>query len=456
MGNCAELFYQANSEVETLHRRVRPSDDQLASQQEYWTDLADYLKDDLAKRTSTTVSHWLQGSYKFKTQIRPAAKGQQFDIDLGVYFDPGKWSELKYSASDLKRIVQESMAAYAADPQTDALSVDPPKEFCARAIFSEDFHIDVPAYRDKKPELASQTKGFVESDPRALHDWWKNAFASDAQRDRARRVVRYLKMWAALKYQDSDDSPSSILLTVAVARAFKTINEISISGDDELFVAAVESTATYLVACGGSVKNPVNEQENLNRMGDAFRGFVGDLSELVAIGRRALASKTQREAADAWTEAFKHFFPLPAELVVLAEANRAELALRALIEPEVRVDITLPGGKAYSTKNGAMNVPKASKMRFELENYADLPANSHVTWTVRNEGKHAEALNDLGHFSAYGRRSNEETAEYAGRHYMDVSIHHGGKLIGMRRIPVSVINASLVARSRRLFKNRRQ
>ena len=271
--------------------------------------MADYLKDELAKRTSTTVTHWLQGSYKFRTQIRPASKGQQFDIDLGVYFDPGKWSEFKFSASELKEIVQESMVAYAADPQTDALSVDPPKKFCSRAIFSEDFHIDVPAYRDTKPELATQTKGFVESDPRALYDWWMSAFSSDAQRDRARRVVRYLKMWAALKYQNADETPSSILLTVAVARGFATINEASISGDDELFVTAVESTATYLVACGGAVKNPVNEQENLNRMGGAFGAFVGDLSTLVRLGRRALACGTQREAADTWTEGYETLLP---------------------------------------------------------------------------------------------------------------------------------------------------
>jgi hypothetical protein len=158
-----------------------------------------------------------------------------------------------------------------------------------------------------------------------------------------------------------------------------------------------------------------------------------------------------------WTEAFKHFFPLPDELTVLQEASAAEIAKRAIIVPEVLVEVTLPGsGKSYTLKNSATNVPKDSKLNFELENYGELPANSQVVWTVRNQGKHAEALNDLGHFSGFGKRVGPETAEYAGRHYMDVTIHSGGRTIGMRRVPVTVINASLVAKTRRLFSNRKR
>jgi len=456
MGNCAALFYTSDADQQTLHRRVRPSDEQLESQQEYWSDLADYLKDDLGKRSAAAVTHWLQGSYKFRTQIRPAAKGQQFDIDLGVYFDPGRYNVLKQSAHELKGIVQASLEAYAADPETDALRVEAPKEFCSRITFSEDFHIDVPAYRDHSPELASETKGFVESDPRALYDWWVNAFASDAQRDRARRIVRYLKMWAALKYKDAENPPSSILITIAVAEGFKAVNEATISGDDELFAEAVEKVFTFLHRSGGKVSNPVNDNENLNRMGDAFGGFVDDLKNLHDIGRRALGSATQREAAETWAEAFQHFFPLPAELTVLAEASAVDIARNAVIVPEVQVEITLPSGKSVTQLNGALNVPKDSSLKFRLSNYDALPANSQVIWTVRNQGRQAEAVNDLGHFSAYGPTAGPEEARYHGRHYMDVVIKQAGRTIGMRRVPVSVINNDLRARSRRLFRNRRR
>jgi hypothetical protein len=455
MGNCATLFYSSDTDQQTLHRRVRPSDEQLESQQAYWSDLAEYLKGDLAARTGVPVSHWLQGSYKFGTQVRPASKGQNFDIDLGVYFEPSRWEEFGYSAKDLKVVVQESSSAYANDPETDALHVEAPKEFCSRVVFSENFHIDVPAYRQKN-ELASETKGFVESDPRALYEWWVGVFQSDAQRDRARRIVRYLKMWAALKYEGVEKSPSSILLTVAIGRAFESVNETSISGDDELLVAVVDSAGAYLCTSGGAVTNPVNQAENLNRMGDAFGGFVHDLGALAEIGRRALACDTQREAAETWAAEFKHFFPLPDELTVLAEVSAVEIANREIIVPEVLVEVTIPGGRSYVNKNGAMNVPKDSKLHFELENYSEFPSDSLVVWTVRNQGQHAEALNDLGHFSGYGSRVGPETAEYKGQHYMDVAIHRSGRVIGMRRVPVSVVNTSLIARSRRLFKNRRR
>jgi hypothetical protein len=358
----------------------------------------------------------------------------------------------------LKGIVHESLSDYAEDPQTDALHVDPPKEFCARAVFSEDFHIDVPAYVDQHgdPKLASESSGFVESDARALYEWWVNAFNSEGQRDRARRMVRYLKMWAALKYDGADTCPSSILLTVAVGRAFEFIDETAITGDDELFVATVDAAANFLRHCDGVVPNPVNDDENLNRMDDAFEGFIGDLDAFANIGRRALEHNTQRDAAETWAEAFKHFFPLPDELTVLQEASAVEIARGDIVVPEVRVDITMPGGRKYSNMNAAMNVPKNSELHFELENYAGLPPTSQVIWTVRNQGRHAETLNDLGHFSGYGQLVGPEKAEYKGRHYMDVVIRHGGRTIGMRRIPVSVINTDLLARTRRLFKNKRR
>src|ERR1700674_5702735 len=87
MGVAAALFYSANdSEKQTLHRRVTPSEEQFEEQQDRWNALADHLIADLKERSGYPIRTWLQGSYKAATQIRPVRLGEEFDIDLGVYF----------------------------------------------------------------------------------------------------------------------------------------------------------------------------------------------------------------------------------------------------------------------------------------------------------------------------------------------------------------------------------
>ena len=457
MGKAASLFYSTNDPDQTLHRRVRPTEQQQTDQQIYWNDLAEYLKHDLAERTGCAIGTWLQGSYKFGTQIRPARKGGEFDIDLGVYF---KWNgvaeEGSYTAAALKNVVQTSLSAYAADVETDALRVTPPKEFCARIIFSPDFHIDVPAYHewDDVRTLASASDGFRESDPWAIYNWWINKF-DDVERDRARRMVRYLKMWAALRFDPKTETPpSSILLTVLVADAYHGSHLSDVSGDDELFSTLVKRIATRLdQSSDKAIPNPANTKENLNRLGGAYMEFRAKLGTLIDTCEAALDAPDKTTAAETWSEAFEHFFPIPEEAgaTAIAEAR----ALVPAFVPEVEVTTELPSGREAVTRNFAVNVPKDAWLRFRVTNYADLPPNSLVRWTVRNEGAVAEAENDLGHFSGFGPAAREH-AEYHGRHFMDVTVISSGRVIGRRRVPISILGSSLAAKVKRLLGGKRR
>ena len=258
MGICASLFCSGNADKETLHKRISPSDEQVESQREYWNDLADYLKADLKVRSGYAVSSWIQGSYKFATQIRPARKGMDYDIDLGVYFAwASKPEDGRFSAADLKAMVQDSLQVYADDGETDATGVSDPKEFCSRIRFSDDFHVDVPAYHewDDVRRLASASDGFVDRDPYTIWEWWIQTF-DEGERARARRMVRYLKMWAALKFDTKTENvPSSILLTVLLAYSYPSVDLAKVNGDDELFAAVTaalghELTMELLVVIG--------------------------------------------------------------------------------------------------------------------------------------------------------------------------------------------------------------
>lgn len=207
MGVGASLFFSTTEPENCLEWRIRPSDDQYDSQKERWKDLAEHLLEDLKERSGCPISSWLQGSYKFGTQVRPASIRGEFDIDLGMYFH---WSGSPRSGDHaplhLKYFVQQSLIAYAEDNANDAINVDEPKAKCSRIHFEGGFHIDIPAYHlDRNTDaraLATDSDKWENSDPKAIYKWWKLITNSD--RARYRRIVRYLKMWAALKFDKTD------------------------------------------------------------------------------------------------------------------------------------------------------------------------------------------------------------------------------------------------------------
>jgi len=458
VGKAASLFYSSNAEKQTLHRRITPSDDQIASQQEYWNDLADYLKPDLKERSGCAVTSWIQGSYKFATQIRPAQKGQEYDIDLGVYFAwAGEPEDGEHIAADLKAMVQDSLNAYAASPDTDALRVTSPKEFCSRIVFNAEFHIDVPAYHEdgEARTLASKSHGFVESDPVSIWEWWIATFAI-AERPRARRMVRYFKMWAALKFDPKTETPpTSIMLTILVAYGYNRIDLDDVDGDDGLLSALVAAVADYLDGQNSKeVPNPVNSEENLNRLGNDYELFRERLDDFLEVCKRAMDAEDAASAAELWSESFEHFFPLPDEQEIAKSDTETARALVAAFVPEVEITVSLPGsGRSYRLRNIANNISRDSTLDFHIVNSNELPAGAHVKWVVRNEGNAAEAANDLGHFAGFGIAHKNEHAEYKGRHFMDLTVSAYGRIIGLRRIPVSIINNSTAEQKRkRLFR----
>src|SRR6266446_8411156 len=148
MGVATGLFFSANdSEKQTLHRRITPSDEQFEEQQVRWNSLAEHLRSDLRKRSDCAIRSWLQGSYKFGTQVRPPRIGDEFDIDLGIYFEwSGEPEEGEHDARDLRAMVQDSLSAYAHEADGVREVIAPPKARCSRIRYDNRFHIDVPSY----------------------------------------------------------------------------------------------------------------------------------------------------------------------------------------------------------------------------------------------------------------------------------------------------------------------
>lgn len=451
MGIAASLFYSTDDAENCLDWRVRPSDEQYDTQKERWNDLAEHLREDLEARSGCSISSWLQGSYKFGTQIRPARNDQEFDIDLGIYFNwVGEPEDGDHEPADLKKFVQDSLIQYAEDDGNDAAGVDEPHAKCGRVHFDGNFHIDVPAYhldadRDARA-LAVAKNGWQHSDPKAIYDWWKKT-ASGSDRARCRRLVRYLKMWAALKVENPA-RPSSILITVLVAEAFDGLNRDRHTGDDE-FLRAVAAVIAARLELSYDVPNPANTDENLNRLDDDNSStMVNKFQELVSIADRAIAATTKTASAEIWSEAFDHFFPVPKEddeeeAVLKVAAGRALAALK--FEPIVSIEADT-GRRLIRGMDKIGPIPKGCDITFTLANAQQLPRGAIVSWMVRNSGREAEHGNDLGHRKGTGLSVSEDSA-YRGKHYMDVAVKLNGLLIGSKRIPVEISGLGIPKRN---------
>ncbi len=453
MSQSAKLFYLAGSESETLHRRITPTADQFTKQKDRWNNLAEFLVERLTKDSGYSVRTWLQGSYKFGTQIRPWVVGAEFDIDLGIYFEwLGEPEDGDHTPEELKAFIQNALVDYQDDEDNEATGVADPKERCCRITFAPDFHIDVPCYhldseRDART-LATETKGWEVSDPKKIYEWFKNC-QDDLPRARLRRLICYLKMWAALRIEEAE-RPSSILLTVLAAEAFDGLDQNAVVEDDDILEQAATLIADRLDD-DVTILNPVNSQEDLNRLEvDAVVKLVAMLRDLALIGKRARLATDISAAADIWSEAFDQFFPMPEDTEEGAQALAKSQAI-ALYDytPDIVVTATPRDNRdirPFQGLNEIRPVPKNCDIKFTIAAPELLPAGCTLKWTVRNHGREAAMENDMGHVAGTGTSVERHTA-YNGDHAMDLTIFLGGLPVGRRRIIVKVRGPAIPPRN---------
>lgn len=440
MGVAARLFFSDSKDRQTLHARITPSEEQNESQKERWNALADFLCPALRAKTGYTIRTWLQGSYKFRVQVRPVRQHDEFDIDMGVYFEWDATSDSGLQPINMKQIVQSVLYEYATIEEGIKKVEEPPKERCSRVVYDGSFHIDIPAYHldltSDKRRLATENHGWEDSDPKAIYIWFKEQAGDSDDASQIRRIVRYLKCWAALKI-DNEQRPSSILLTVLATEAYRSLQLDA--ADDDVLLAVIQTIISRLLS-NSVVPNPVDASENLSRLSnEAFNNFLAKLAEIEKIARAAVAAVQIIAAADEWSKIFEHFFPLPDPSALLSEASNRNRGLIPYFQPDIQV-VAIPRKNKnirYSGVNSITQIPKDCDIYFSIKNPNVLPPMSEVEWVVRNEGMEAENENDLGHVAERGLTTHERSA-YNGRHYMDCLIKRLGSLVGFRRVPVEI------------------
>jgi hypothetical protein len=443
MGRAARLF---NGSVEqTLYERLTPTAEQRQFLQDQWNALAEHLKERLST-WGYPISTWLQGSYKYGTLIKPVHRGEEYDVDVGVYFswDPEK-SEASPTAQQLRTWVQSELLEYKKGVAELVEIVDPPKERCSRAVYQQQFHIDTPTYHlnpstdDRR--LACLSGGWEKSDPKLLYTWFRDIVGTD-YRDQLRRLIRYLKGWAAVAFEDAPEArPSSILLTVITAEAFSEMWGARFWGleDDDALIAIVSKLSERLNS-DRKVANPVDRSEDLNRISDdAWSAFLARLAVLNEAAQAAQSAEDEASAALAWEGAFSFLMPLPETDEVEVVESSSGTALMQVPDIDISVYDRQDGHLLTTYRNEVPGVEKDRWLVFTIANSQIVPKYADIAWTVRNDAGEAVQIGDLGHVQrGIGMYSAAERTAYLGKHYMDCVIRLSGAVFAVRRVPVHI------------------
>jgi len=446
MGRASSLFNGTGEQ--TLINRVSPTAQQREFLQTSWNELAEHLKVSLKAKHGYPISTWLQGSYKYGTLIKPVHPNEEYDVDLGVYFGWGKGENLEPAADQLRRWVQQELIDYRPQCLTMRSVDEPAKERCSRASYQHQFHIDTPVYHldtdTDKRRLACLTKGWEDSDPKAFYKWFRDA-RTGGQREQLRRLIRYLKAWAALSFDDIPDSrPTSILLTVLATEAYDGIGLALLFGveDDDALLSIIKTIHDRLNK-DRCVQNPATKAvEDLNRMSvEAWAAFLPRLDALLDIAQRADEAEGEPAAALIWSEAFSFLMPLPEVDEVNVVDERTSRALMQL--PDIDIAVYTGSGDqrrfVANHHNQVAGVAKGCTLIFSIANPHILPQFATVEWTVRNKGLEADAISDLGHRRmGMGMLQAEERTRYLGTHHMDCIIRVNGQVYAARRVPVTI------------------
>ena len=235
-----------------------------------------------------------QGSWAYDTLNRPAKRCQQLDLDDGMYIpmsivglNPAIASGALFLITE--RIIEELCRA-------EGWTLDTSKSICIRIEVDDECHLDVNIYAipDQKMVLlekamhtasaramdsdtllagpadlrldpaeiyvAHRKKGWEQSDPLELEEWFLNAAARHASWTNLKRITRYLKAWRDQRWDAC--TLSSIALMVCAVEALDAANTPPVPGrDDDGLLVVVRALADKF---GGDIENPVVDGRLLN------------------------------------------------------------------------------------------------------------------------------------------------------------------------------------------------
>lgn len=438
MGLSGKLFFDDN-ESETLFTRISLTPEQMEDARTKKDKLLELIKPELSSSLEVPVKHWLQGSYKNHTLIRPIQKGDEFDIDVGIYVLCNAEDE-GLSALEVKQLNRNILEWYVSNrPEA---KVEASKTSCERLRYPSSFHIDIPIYYYDADtdicKLAIQSDEWIDSDPKALQDWFNKKTSSLIPKSLAqlRRIIKYLKVWTAIKGKVDGIRIPSIAITVLVAEQY-----VEADDDDDAFIKTAVNVMNYVIT-NDTLDNPC-------KGGDLF-GFKNNEYEQIKIRATALKNSCEfiAKSEDSlqqyvlWSATFEHMFPPFVERI--DEVSKKTNLPAITVPPKINVRHLDKNKKLISSKvTDEIRVFRDEELYFSIDNKNDYSEAAEVHWIVRNQDAEAKRVNDLGHTSVLSVNDERyEGCSYSGTHYMECLVLDRSNIKGLGAVKVRITGFS--------------
>lgn len=453
MGLSAKLFFE-NNENETLFTRISLTPEQLEDARAKKDKLLELIKPELSSSLEVPVRHWLQGSYKNHTLVRPIQKGDEFDIDVGIYVLCNAEDE-GLSALDVKQVNRSILEWYVSNrPEA---KVGDSKTSCERLIYPSSFHIDIPIYyydaETDTCKLAVQSDEWVDSDPKALQDWFNKKVSTLTSKSLAqlRRIIKYLKVWTAIKGKEDEIRIPSIAITVLVANLY-----VEADDDDDAFIQTAVNVMNYIIEndtldnpCGGGdlFGFKENEYQKIKNKSDSLKNVCEFINKSVDGLQQYVL----------WSATFEHMFPPFIERI--DEVSKNTNLPGITVPPKIKVRHLDKNKRLLSSGvKDEIKVFRDEELYFSIENDADYSETAEVHWIVRNQDAEAKRVNDLGHTSVLSvSEERYEGCSYSGTHYMECLVLDKNNIKGMGAVKVRITGFSRPLRNpprKKYFKGR--
>lgn len=305
MANCNKYFKDYNVNIRLTDARRK---ELKGSRKELRNKVRKWFKENKPDETQPKFSG--QGSMSMDTIINPIPRkvienGTEvsklyYDIDDGIYFEGDKNINERNTPATYHNWVVKAVDGHTNIPPID-------KNTCVRTIFANGRNIDQPIYYKKGeiPELAHKRDGYIDSDPKALTDWFINKVNLNSQ---LRKLVRYAKGWKDNRefLNENSPMPSGLILTILFAEnAFYNKDRDDISLKETLI--NIQATLSKKFVCNRPT-TPVGE--NLLESYKNKDYFMNQLSYFIEDAKKALVEKNIRKSTELWRKHLSDRFPL--------------------------------------------------------------------------------------------------------------------------------------------------
>jgi hypothetical protein len=421
-------FYSNNKKKETLSTRNTLLTEQINSARQEKDKLLLFLKSELSEYLGFKVAYWIQGSFKNHTVIRPVRSNDEFDVDVGLYIFADAEAQ-GVDASYAKSLLNKALQVYCQSNSNAKLKDSKPN--CERISFPDSFHIDLPLYiMNEKTgicRLATETNGWIYSDPKAIQSWFDNQIKhlSDNEKARLRRVIKAIKTWVSLK----KIKLPSIAISTFIARNYDGCD----SEEDAMW--KLSNTLTRHIESGRKIISPINGDDLISAEGEELNKLKSACSQFQSVLKAVPLSGSVVVSHQLWSIAFEHTLPPLNSL----EVERGSDNFPAITTPP-QVSVKTSKGVPEKILN-TIAVYRGDSLSFRIHNKSDYSEGAEVIWMVRNTNKDAALKNDLGHNQRLDiSKSVTENCEYRGKHYMECTILDGGQIAGVSAVAVNIHN----------------